>query len=77
MAETRSRQVQSRGKDETRRAEQREDETRIAEQRESAERRAEKRAEAQRRRAETRRKGAEAQSLNPAEFRAKERIKKH
>ena len=33
-----------------------------------------KRAQAQRRRTETRRKGAEAQSLKPAEFRAKEEI---
>ena len=69
MTETKWRQVQSEGKDKTKRAEQwedetkkeehweqKEDETRKAEQRESAERRAERIAEAQRRKVETRRK---------------------
>ena len=51
MAETRCRQVQSRGRDETRRAEQREDETRRAEQRE--------RVQSDEQREEQRRKGAE------------------
>ena len=62
-----SRGERRRGDDETRgRAEPEEQSSNKS----SAERRAERRAEAQRRRADTRCKGAEAQSLKPAEFRA-------
>ena len=74
---SRARRVKGRDESDQRREEQSREECRAesrpeeqSTEKSSAERRAERRAEAQRRKAETRRKGAEAQSLKPAEFRA-------